>query len=165
MILLIITDRLKVLSPIDGIVAQIYHEEGTFVSKGEKLGLIIDPTRIKIIAEITSNDLKIIKKGEIGEIKIPGTDITSNAKIIGVSPMIDPMTGTATAWLKPMKKTAFPPGTLGYVTFKTNKHKGILISSDVIVYQGRKTFVRIVDNKEIVKKIEVSFTDRSAGNG
>ncbi|OFZ25696.1 MAG: hypothetical protein A2381_00065 [Bdellovibrionales bacterium RIFOXYB1_FULL_37_110] len=152
----------KIISPIGGVVAASTVEEGSKVSVGDKLGLIIDPSKIKITVEITLKDINVIKVGTVGKLSSPDTGLEVDAVVTHLSPMIDPLTGTAAAQLKIDRPENFKIGTVGVVTFKANARSGFELPKDAIVYLGKKTFIRHVDKKNIINRVEVEIKPRSS---
>jgi len=152
----------KITSPIDGVIANQQYEEGSKVSAGDKLGLVIDPEKIKIVIELTLKDIDIIKVGTIGKLSYPGTPLEVDAIVSHLSPIIDPMSGTAQAKLKIVSSTNFKIGTMAVVTFKIGNRKGFELTKDAIVYLGKKTYVRVVDDKNKVSRQEVEIKPRSS---
>ncbi|OFZ21397.1 MAG: hypothetical protein A2202_05490 [Bdellovibrionales bacterium RIFOXYA1_FULL_36_14] len=152
----------KITSPIDGVVAAQMVEEGSKVSVGDKLGLIIDPSKIKITVEITLKDINVIKVGTVGKLSSSDTGLEVDAVVTHLSPMIDPLTGTASAQLKISRPENFKIGTVGMVTFKANARLGFELPKDAIVYLGKKTFIRHVDKKNIINRVEVEIKPRSS---
>ena len=85
--------------------------------------------------------------------------------ILGISPLINPSTGTAQAELqlnKPEKGTIIPIGSMGNVKFKVNNHKGIMVREDAIFYYGKKTYAFLLENKK-VKKVEIKLGQKILG--
>lgn len=140
-----------VTAPVTGIVGQVEVSEGAHVNKGQKLATITDPGKILFQVEVAGFDLPAILSGLHGELKIPGQDKLVTIKVVGVSPFVDPGTGTATAELSLVEKNPkflLPPGLVGRVSFKVRDHLGLQIPESAIVYKGRETLVRIVENKK-----------------
>lgn len=137
-----------VSAPVDGIVGQVEVTEGSRVNKGQKLATIVNPGKILIQIEVAGSDLPAIKSGLRGELKIPGAEKTVSARVTGVSPFVDPGTGTATAELalvNPKDGIAIPPGLVGRVSFRVRDHQGIQLPESAVVYKGNDTLVRLVE--------------------
>ena len=128
-----------VLSPVAGIVSAVGVTEGTQVSKGDKLASVTDPSQIRINVEVPAQDLSALSRGLVGEFRISGRDGALPVKVRGISPFVDPATGTATCELEFTNPGLVSPGIVGQVTFKANIHKGITIPDYAIVYRGTDT--------------------------
>lgn len=78
--------------------------------------------------------------------------------------MVDPATGTATAellFVDPKSAATVPLGLIGKVSFAVNKRQGVQIPEHAIVYRGKETFVRVVENnKAKIKPVVIASTQR-----
>jgi len=169
-----------IFASVSGVVSSVEVTEGTQVAKGEKLALVTDPTQIRITVEVPAMDLAMLRRGMIGEFKLPNLDEPVSVTIKGISPFVDPATGTATCELdveKPAKVTkasaaaaatistgpSLPPGLIGQVDLKANDRKGISIPEFAVFYKGTEPFVRVIENGK-AKQVSVSLGRRSRGN-
>ncbi|MCK5073911.1 MAG: efflux RND transporter periplasmic adaptor subunit [Bacteriovoracaceae bacterium] len=149
----------NIKSPVDGVVSSIIITEGSLVSKGERLMTVTDPMKYSIRMEVTALDLKYIKKNLAGEFSVKGMNKKIKIKVKGVSPFVDPGTGTATAELSVDNSDDGKDiliGSLGQAVFKSNVHKGFVINEDAIYYDGKFPFLKIVENEKI-RKIPVKL--------
>ncbi len=153
---------LKLMSPIDGVVSKVFIRQGTNVAKGDPVFIVTSPHQSRLSIEVSAKEKGLLMRGDKGLFTWNG--IETPVSITGVSPVIDPATGTATIELDFVKKPkSIPLGVLGQVSFKANKRNGLLVKADAIVYVGNKTYIRIVDNKakephtqkRSIKKVEV----------
>ena len=156
-----------VLSPVGGIVSAVEVTEGSQVNKGDKLASVTDPSKIRITVEVPAQDLASLSPGLIGDFKIAGRDTLTRVKIRGISPFVDPATGTATCELEITQKATpssvlLAPGLVGQVSFKANVHTGITIPDYAIVYRGSDTFVRVVENGK-AKRIPIRIGAKRRG--
>lgn len=154
-------------SPIKGIVSAVEVSEGTRVQKGQKIATVADTSKLKGVMEIAASDLSKFSAGLDGTLKVNGVSEEYAVKITGISPMIDPSTGTASSDLmiskvpnpKSESKTddkangttvsgSLPAGGLGKATFKVNQHQGVQVPEHIVIYKGKDTFIRIVDGSK-----------------
>jgi multidrug efflux pump subunit AcrA (membrane-fusion protein) len=142
-----------ITSPISGVVSQIEVNEGTQVSRGQKLASVTDPTKIEIRIEVPAQDLGSITQGMKGSLLLSSSNVQTAIKVLGVSPFVDPATGTASCQIaleKDQKKmVTIIPGMLGEVTFKTHIRQGISISEEALVYQGKDPFARVYESGKL----------------
>jgi HlyD family secretion protein len=88
--------------------------------------------------------------------------------VAGVSPFVDPSTGTALAQLdvleqsKKVKSLALAPGLQGQVLFRANPRQGYQIPDTAVIYKGQDSFIRIVQDKKI-KFIPISLGKKQRG--
>jgi len=156
---------LNLLSPIDGVVSKVFVRQGTNVAKGDPIFMVTDPSKSRLTIEVSAVDKNLLKKGDKGQ--FTWNQLVTPVHITGVSPIIDPATGTATVELEFTEKPKeLPLGVLGQVSFKANQRQGFLVKADAIVYVGSKTFVRVVEAgnkkdeapiKQIIKKTPVTL--------
>lgn len=134
------------VAPVAGVVSTVDVTIGSRVARSQRLMQITDPDQIKITVEVAASDLSAIRAGLPGELSIPGRDVKVPVQVLGVSPYVDPATGTATADLAKVGdfETNLPPGIVGKVTFKARGRQGIQVPEHALAYQGRNPFVRIV---------------------
>jgi len=152
---------LAVTAPVSGVVSSIEVTEGSHVAKGQKLATIVDPSKVKILIEISAYDVGTLQTGMTGELSAPSLDAPVPVKILGVSPFVDPATGSASAELKPLAEHRLPPGIVGRVTFKAREHVGIEIPESAITYRGQDAFVRLVEEgKAKFQKVELGQSRR-----
>jgi multidrug efflux pump subunit AcrA (membrane-fusion protein) len=153
-----------VTAPVDGYVSQVAVTEGTTVLKGAPLVSVTDPGQLRIIIEIAASDLASFKKGMEGTFQLSGSAEKIQVNIKGLSPFIDPTTGTAECDLTISQKevSKLPPGSVGEAHFEINRRKGFVFPDNSIVYKGNDTFVRLVLNG-VAKKIPVELGRRERG--
>jgi multidrug efflux pump subunit AcrA (membrane-fusion protein) len=154
----------KVKSPINGIISRVHITEGSLVPKGQKLLTVTDPNKMQVLFEVTSMDLNAIDEGLPGTMKLKGNPKEYRVRVRGVSPFVNPATGTAEAEVEFVTEENLPKllGALGRVSFKSNIHAGYIVKDDALVYQGRETFLRkIVDSK--VKRFKVDLGEKRRG--
>ena len=84
---------------------------------------------------------------------------------MGVSPFVNPATGTATCELEIIDKKddQVLPGRVGNVTFRANIRRGFTIPVHALYYKAEKTFVRTVDDKKIAHNIPVVLGRKQRG--
>lgn len=154
-----------IFAPVAGVVSSVEVTEGTQVAKGEKLALVTDPGQVRVNVEVPAMDLAMLIRGMDGDFKIPNVEQTVKIKIRGISPFVDPSTGTATCELDVAETLAnpLPAGVIGQVSFKANDRKGISIPEFAVFYKSTDTFVRIVKDGK-AKQVAVVLGKRSRGN-
>jgi multidrug efflux pump subunit AcrA (membrane-fusion protein) len=135
---------LNITSSIHGVVSLIDVTEGSQVIKGQKIASVIDPSQIRITIEVPGQDLSSLSPGMKGEFKLSRNHPFIPVKIVGLSPYVDAMSGTATVELDSPQNRLLHPGVMGQVVFKTHTHVGIQVPDHAIFYRGNDTFVKIV---------------------
>jgi multidrug efflux pump subunit AcrA (membrane-fusion protein) len=155
----------RILSPIEGVVSSIDITQGSHVIQKQRLGSVINPSQLEVQVEIPASDHSSIQTGMLGEFKVPTQDRSIQVQVLGVSPSVDPLTGTAPAQLSILTKDkpTLSPGTQGQVTFRCDLHTGILIPNAAVIYKGNETFVRVVENQKI-RQAPILLGKKQLGN-
>ncbi len=156
---------MRVTTPVAGVVSHVEVTEGSRVSRGDKLALVTDPDQVRVMIELTAEDLRLVRPGMQAELKVPGSSVAPvTLKVRGVSPFVDPSTGTAACELQLAAKGAQlpPPGVIARVSFKANLRQGISITDSALTYRGKDPFVRVVENGK-AKLVPVMLGRKQAG--
>jgi len=157
-----------ITAPVTGVVSQLDISVGAQVTRGQKLGSITDPTKLSLALEIPAQDLALVSKGLAGELFLTHAKTQAlPVKIRGVSALVDPTTGTASAEVDVLpskdKSALLRPGLLGQVHFKVNRRQGFSVSEDSLVYRGTDSFLRLIEDKK-AKLVAVNILRKSQGN-
>lgn len=157
---------LVVSAPVGGVVSFLEVSEGTQVTRGQKLASITDPKKIRITVEVPASDLSVIRAGLMGDYKSSGSEQSLAVRVHGVSPYVDPASGTASAELELDAQNTgavLPPGSLGQVSFKVNQRSGFQVVDSAVIYKGKDTFVRVLDEGKSIQK-SVKLGKKFRGN-
>ena len=160
-----------VTAPVAGVVSRVEVTEGSRVARGDKLVMVTDPEQARVVVEVTAEDVSAIKPGLTAELKMPGaasSDQGLKVRVKGISPFVDPATGTASCELELVrdaksKKTLPPLGVIGRVIFNVNVHKGVSIPDSAITYRGKDPFVRVVAEGK-AKLVAIEIGRKEAGH-
>lgn len=154
-----------VLSPVAGKVSNIEVTEGSRVVRGQRIATVTDPKTLHIVIEIAAQDLSAFRLGLVGELRVPSVEKTVPVRVLGVSPVVDPATGTATCELELTDAAAvktLPLGAVGQVGFHVNARQGYSVPESAIVYRGKETFLRLVRDGK-AKQIPVALGKKHRG--
>lgn len=152
-----------VRSPVAGVISQILTSQMAKVSRGDKLFTVINPKSLKLSAEIPSHDLNLIQSGLTGQFKM---DLQSVAalpiRVVGVSPLVDARTGTASAELEftDLKQTLPPIGSIGQVSFEIVQGSILTIPEASLVYQDGKPMVRVLKGQNQFDKKAIELGEQ-----
>ena len=147
-----------VRAPVAGVLSQLNASIMSKVSRGDRLFSVMNPGSVKIVAEIPGADAALIQSGTEGTYKENLSDEKGFAvKVVGVSPLVDPRTGTASAELefsvKGKKGGKLPLiGSVGHVLFEKNRGKVLFIPDSALGYQEGKPMVKVLSSDNKVKK-------------
>lgn len=144
-----------VRSPIAGVLSQMWTSQMAKVNRGDKLFTVINPKSLKLSAEFPSSDLNSVHTGLSGQFKMDAQDDANLAiRVVGISPLVDARTGTASAEFEFVNlKNKLPPiGSVGQVTFEISQGAIIMIPEASLVYQDGKAMVRVLKGKNQFNK-------------
>jgi multidrug efflux pump subunit AcrA (membrane-fusion protein) len=156
-----------VRSPINGVLSQIHTTQMTKVNRGDKLFTVINPKSLKLSAEFPSNDVMTVHTGLVGNFKMDSkSDLSLPIKIIGISPLVDSRTGTASAEFEftNLKKLLPPIGSIGQATFEINQGSVIMIPEASLVFQDGKAMVRVLNGKNHFNKKSIVLGEQRDSN-
>jgi RND family efflux transporter MFP subunit len=153
----------RIFTPVGGVVSALEVRLGTHVTKSQLLGTVTDPSKLRLAIEVPAQDLASIHAGMLGEFRSPTLLKNPEVKVIGLSPMVDPKTGTASAELELTKGETLPAGTVGQISLKANAHSAITIPEDAIQYREGKPIVRVLADK-IVRNRDIELGVSRRGN-
>lgn len=145
----------QVRSPVDGVVGQVDVSVGSRVSRGEKLLMVTDPDRVRVTIEVPAHDLKKLRIGMRGELRLTGQEAEIALSVKGVSPLVDPATGTAHAELQVESvpdSVTLAPGLIGRTFFRTNERQGFLVPDSAVELVGKRPYLRLVENGVVVRR-------------
>jgi RND family efflux transporter MFP subunit len=119
-------DRMRVVSPIDGIVERLLVEPGESVEAAEKIAQVVqvDPLWIDVAAPLAI--ARVLKKGESAAVvefdgKDPARRSSVSGKIIHIAAVADSASGTLTVRVECPNAARRPAGEHVYVSFPTKK--------------------------------------------
>lgn len=133
---------LKVKSTINGIVGFIYVKPGQKVAQQVPLMYIVDPEGLRVEILVPQNDLSFIKPGKEVLIVLSGDTLTGYVKRI--SPVIDPKTRQAKAYVTPGKRArnSLRPGMFVKTLISKEESRNTLyVPLSAVVKEGDRTVV------------------------
>lgn len=153
--------RLK--SPIDGVVSQLFSPVGSKLMANAKILEIFNPNKLHAMIDIAAKDIGPLQLHSLGTFKHKDLGIEAKVKVLGVSPYIHPVTGTASAELEFLGDVAnLNPGLIGSVTFRVKERNAYLIPETAITYLGNKPKVGIIEEGKY-KLLDIKLGARPAG--
>lgn len=157
-----------VKAPVSGLVSQIAPSLMSKVDRGNVLFMITDPNKLKVEVEIPAAEVEHFKMGLAAQVlAAPGSGSRAgiNVKLVGLSPLVDPKTGTATGTLEFQNRVdnkSIRPGVILQVQFEVNKRTSVVIPSSSLTYKDGKPHVRIVQDGKS-KRIPVEVMSELGG--
>jgi multidrug efflux pump subunit AcrA (membrane-fusion protein) len=150
-------------APVSGVISQMEPSLMSRVTKGDALFSVIDPKSLKLTADIAGSDLPMVKPGSRGSFKADlGDEKELKVKVTGISPLVDPRTGTAPAELEfdAGGKDLPSIGSVGHALFEVSLGKVTLVPESAITYSDGKPVVRVVNGKGAVEKKPVQLGEQ-----
>lgn len=163
--------RVPVRAPVAGVVSQLHPALMTRVSRGDKLFVVMNPKDLKLTAEIPGSELALVQPGSKGLFK-QHLDSAEGAaiQVAGISPLVDPRTGTASAELEFVpaakgKKLELPSiGMVGHALFEMSRGKVLLIPEAALGYSDGKPMVKILEAGGTVKRKQIELGEQKESN-
>jgi multidrug efflux pump subunit AcrA (membrane-fusion protein) len=152
-----------VRAPVAGVISQVWTSQMAKVSRGDRLFTVINPKSLKLSAEFPSNDLVDVKTGLQGEFVMDAKgSINLPIRILGISPLVDSRTGTASAELEftNLKGPLPPIGSIGQATFEINQGSIFMIPEASLIFQDGKPMVRILKGENQFAKRTVELGEQ-----
>lgn len=142
-----------VTAPVDGVIGELKVSIGNRISKGEVIATIVRPSQVRVEIEVPVADAQLIKNGSLADwvSNEKNGEAPKQLKVVGISPLPDPITRTVRIELAVQNKENLgPSGTIGKVTFNLNKREGIEIAEEALQYRGTEPFLRTIQEGKII---------------
>ncbi len=129
-------------APVDGVVLAITKLPGESVDPTTPVVTIGPAAQAQLTLSVAASDAQQVKVGDPVSITIPGTDVKTRGRVIGVTPAVDPATQSATVVV-----AGVPTGSVGgsavQASIVVGRDSGILVPQSAIVQdpQSGKTVV------------------------
>ena len=118
----------QVRSPLDGVVTDRPLYPGEMATAGTPLITIMDLSTIVARAHIDQKEASLLEAGDAASISVPGTSDDVPARVILVSPALDPNSTTVEVWAEAANPhERLRPGSSVRVTFVAQKIKDALV--------------------------------------
>ncbi|MFQ3548143.1 MAG: efflux RND transporter periplasmic adaptor subunit [Armatimonadota bacterium] len=154
-----LSEKYKIISPIDGIVTKRIAEPGFTISPGMSLLKIADMSNTEIYVETDENNLSKLKLGQKAVIFAPAfPEKPFRAKLIRIGPGVDNVRGVVGLTLKPdtLPEYARPDMTVDVNIEVSNFKNSLTLPSTSIITIMNDSFVFVIENNRLKrKKIEV----------
>ncbi|HEY8314510.1 MAG TPA: efflux RND transporter periplasmic adaptor subunit [Candidatus Baltobacteraceae bacterium] len=130
------------LAPSDGVVLAILKQPGESVDPSTPVVAIGPAAQNELTLNVAAGDAQRVRVGNPVTVTIPGTNLQSHGRVIGVTPAVDPTTQSATVVV-----SGVPPGSVAgsavSATIVVGHSNGVLVPQSAIVQdpQSGKTVV------------------------
>ncbi|MEO0102118.1 MAG: efflux RND transporter periplasmic adaptor subunit [candidate division WOR-3 bacterium] len=148
-------------SPISGIVGKIYVEVGQMVSPQTPIANVANyARRVKVKAPISDQDLRWVKKNTRAEISLTAyPDQTFTGKVTNVSPILDPISRTATVEVTiPNQEKKLLPGMACDIKLVLEEKEDVPALPISAVFTEGKPRVFVVENETAyLREVEIGL--------
>jgi multidrug efflux pump subunit AcrA (membrane-fusion protein) len=142
----------QAISPATGVIGEIKVAIGSRVNKGDTILTIVRPSIQRVEIEVPVADAQAIRKGTKANWRHLANKNSEplELRVVGVSPLPDPLTRTIRIELEPRSTGNIgPSGTIGKVEFNLNNRSGIEVSEEALQYRSIEPFLRVIQDGKI----------------
>jgi hypothetical protein len=151
------TGLVKIFSRTSGILTELNHQTGDYISESDQLALIVEPQSLRILLNVPYQYAKTISVSNSYIIHLPdGKEI--NAKVVNRIPSIDPFNQTQTFILLPDNPISIPSNLnlIVKIPYKIINDATILPKSAVMTNETQTEFwIMKVVNDSVAVKLDI----------
>ena len=164
-------EMVEVKSPIDGVVGIVYLDEGSSVSPpdpapnmGTPLIRVINMERVKVVIDVTEEDLGKISRGQKAEIRIdayPEKTFTGTVSLI--SPLVSQLTRTASVEITiPNPQYLLKPGMYAQANLNLGSKEGIILvpTHTILNESGKKKVYLLSAGKALPRLVQTGTSQQ-----
>jgi multidrug efflux pump subunit AcrA (membrane-fusion protein) len=161
----------ETVCPVEGIVGKVYLDKGAQVSDpsggrgmGTSLAQILNLDSVKIVVQVTEEDLPKVKLNQKAKIKVDSyPDEEFYGTITLISPTLNSVTRSAAAEITiPNPNYLLKPGMFAEVSLITGKSEELILipRHTILIEAGKKKVFVIKDGKAEERQIQTGFSDK-----
>ncbi|RDV84717.1 efflux RND transporter periplasmic adaptor subunit [Ammonifex thiophilus] len=144
--------KAKITAPTDGVVLQVGPREGDFLQPGAFILKLGDVNRVRVVAELSEQDLAGIKAGQKGVVTwsaYPGKEWP--AVVERLSPTVTRKADQTAesiykVYLRPEKEGLLPGARVDVSIYRTPPRKAVLVPLEAVFGTDKEKFVMVVEN-------------------
>ncbi len=147
-----IKSAIFVTTPIDGVVTELFYDEGDMPRPNSAIAKVVDFRKVKIKIQVNEADISRLKIGQSATIKSTSYTILFSGKISEISLSANPATRNfEVTVIGPNEGLLLRSGMFAEVTlFLTELDDVISISKDALVISGNESVVFLVDEDNLI---------------
>ncbi len=152
----------SISAPIAGWIIERHITPGEYVSEENSIYVIADLSTVWVNLAVYPKDAERVKKGQLAEIKVIGSESITSGVIEYITPIVDFRTRSLTARItlsNPDNK--WRPGSFVQGTIATESgQQGIVVEKSAVQYLDEKSVVFVVDGANKFRPVEINTGDR-----
>ena len=162
--------KAKVYAPASGVVETVFLQTGELASPGMPIIQILNPRKLKAVADVPENYLRAVKEGETVTVEFPALDQEQQARITLIGRTIDPANRTFKVEAALSKTSSLvKPNLLAVMYIKDEQIDDVVTIPLEMVQQevGGKDYVYVIGEGEdgpLARKVYVKTGESYEGN-
>jgi Cu(I)/Ag(I) efflux system membrane fusion protein len=134
----LITDRIVIRSPSDGVVSEAPMKVGMSVKPGDNVMTVLNLSRLWVWASFYENEVRFLSEGQTVTVSLPALpDRSFEGKIVVIGPTIDPVKRTAMVRIDlPNPDAQLRPGMYADVVVGIDAGEGLAVPFDSVLPTG-----------------------------
>ena len=162
--------KAKVYAPTSGVVERVILQSGELAAPGAPIVQILNPNKLKVVADVPETYLKSVGKGTVVKVEFPALEEEQQASVTQLGRIIDPANRTFEVEARIRKSSALiKPNLLAIMYIKDYAEKEVVTVPLELVQQevGGKDYVFVMDQGEegtVAKKVYVKTGKSYAGD-
>ncbi len=148
-------------SPISGVVGKVYVEVGQMVGPTTPIANIANYSeRVKVKAPISDQDLRFVKKNSRAIVTLSAyPDRTFEGKVSNISPILDPLTRTATVEVTlPNFERKLLPGMACAIKLVLEEKEGVIaLPLNAVFLEGKPRVFVVEDETAHLREVEIGL--------
>jgi len=162
--------KAKVYAPASGVVETVFLQTGELASPGMPIIQILNPRKLKAVADVPENYLRAVKEGETVTVEFPALDQEQQARITLIGRTIDPANRTFKVEAALSKTSSLvKPNLLAVMYIKDEQIDDVVTVPLEMVQQevGGKDYVYVIGEGEdgpLARKVYVKTGESYEGN-
>lgn len=146
-------------APFDGTIGLRNYSVGAFIKPGDVITTIYDFNTLKVEASVPEAYVDKIKIKDTVKIKLNSSDVVYSGEVYVIDPYVDEKTRTFRIISKIENKKELKPGMMARKILNLDSKESILVPESAIIPIDNQTFIYVIGDENIIKKVQV-FTGK-----
>ena len=146
-------------APFDGTIGLRNYSTGAFIKPGDVITTIYDFNTLKVEASVPEAYVGRIKIKDTVKIKLNSSDVVYSGEVYVIDPYVDNKTRTFRIISKIESKKELKPGMMAKKILNFDSKESILVPESAIIPIDNQTFIYVIGDENIIKKVQV-FTGK-----